>query len=41
MAIAVTLLVLLIAGVAWYVWRTAREVVPRPRDTTGVVLPRS
>jgi PPM family protein phosphatase len=41
MAIAVALLVILIAGAAWYAWRTAREVVPRPRDTTGATAPRS
>jgi hypothetical protein len=42
MVIALTLLIVLIAGAAWYAWRTAREVVPRPaRDTAGTSLPRS
>ncbi len=42
MAIAITLLVVLIAGAAWYAWRTAREVVPRPaRDTSATSAPRS
>jgi protein phosphatase len=35
MAIAITLLAVLVAGAAWYVWDTAREVVPRARDTTA------
>ena len=36
MAIAVALLVVLVGGAAWFAWRTARDVVPRPRDTTAV-----
>ena len=35
MAIALALLVILVAGAAWYAWRTAQEVVPRGRDTTA------
>ena len=39
MAIAVALLVVLVAGAAWYAWRTAREVVPpRSRDTAVPAL---
>jgi protein phosphatase len=39
MAIAIALLAVLVVGAAWYVWDTAREVVPRTRDTTAT--PRS
>ena len=41
MAIAISLLAVLVAGAAWYAWRTAREVVPRVRDTTAPAPPRS
>jgi serine/threonine protein phosphatase PrpC len=41
MAIAITLLAVLILGAAWYVWDTAREVVPRGRDTSTPAAPRS
>jgi serine/threonine protein phosphatase PrpC len=41
MAIAVALLVVLVVGAAWYAWRTANEVVPRPRDTTAPAAGRS
>jgi hypothetical protein len=34
MAIAIALLAVLVTGAAWYVWETARDVVPRARDTT-------
>jgi PPM family protein phosphatase len=40
MAIALALLAALVAGVAWYVWDTAREVVPsRARDTLAPATP--
>jgi hypothetical protein len=40
MAIAVALLAVLVAGIAWYVWDTAREVVPpRARDTVAPAGP--
>ena len=35
MAIAIALLAALVAGAAWYVWQTARDVVPRGRDTSA------
>jgi hypothetical protein len=41
MAIAIALLAVLIAGAAWYVWRTAKEVVPRGRDSAAVATPRA
>jgi PPM family protein phosphatase len=39
MAIAVALLAVLVAGAAWYVWETARDVVPRTRDTLAPATP--
>lgn len=40
MAIAIALLAVLVAGGAWYVWETAREVVPRAaRDTSAPATP--
>jgi hypothetical protein len=39
MAIAIALLAVLVAGAAWYVWETAREVVPRTRDTLAPSTP--
>jgi PPM family protein phosphatase len=42
MAIAVALLVALVVGGAWYVWQTAREVVPRGgRDSAAAASTRS
>jgi serine/threonine protein phosphatase PrpC len=39
MAIAIGLLVVLVAGAAWYVWETARDVVPDTRDTLAPARP--
>ena len=39
MAIAITLLAVLVAGAAWYVWETARDVVPGARDTSAPATP--
>jgi hypothetical protein len=39
MAIAIALLAVLVAGAAWYVWETARDVVPRARDTLAPASP--
>jgi PPM family protein phosphatase len=39
MAIAVALLAILVAGAGWYVWKTARDVVPRPPDTLAPASP--
>jgi serine/threonine protein phosphatase PrpC len=40
MAIAIALLAVLVAGAAWYVWETARDVVPtRARDTLAPARP--
>jgi serine/threonine protein phosphatase PrpC len=40
MAIAIALLAVLVSGAAWYVWETAREVVPpRARDTLAPARP--
>jgi hypothetical protein len=41
MAIALALLAVLVAGAAWYVWETARDVVPRARDTSAATTRRS
>jgi hypothetical protein len=40
MAITLALLVALVVGGVWYVWETAREVVPRAgRDTAAPAAP--
>jgi PPM family protein phosphatase len=39
MAIAIALLAVLVAGAAWFVWETARDVVPRARDTVAPAAP--
>jgi serine/threonine protein phosphatase PrpC len=39
MAIAISLLAVLVAGAAWYVWQTARDVVPGGRDTSAPATP--
>jgi serine/threonine protein phosphatase PrpC len=39
MAIAIALLAVLVAGAAWYVWETARDVVPGARDTSAPASP--
>jgi PPM family protein phosphatase len=39
MAIAVALLAVLVAGAAWFVWETARDVVPGVRDTLAPAAP--
>jgi serine/threonine protein phosphatase PrpC len=41
MAIAIALLAVLVAGAAWYVWETARDVVPHGSDTSAASTPRS